>query len=119
MVSGTITRPRTLELLNALRKAGSKSKAKIWNDLAYRIRKPSRVKKPVNVGKLSKLYNGKMLVVISKVLADGFVDKKIELACFAINNRAREKIEAKGGKVISLEELIKVNPEGSNLIIIK
>jgi large subunit ribosomal protein L18e len=118
MMKGTITRPRTLELLNTLRKAAGKNKAGIWLDLAERLRKPVRTKKPVNLSKLNRLYAGKILVVPSKVLAEGLLEKKIEVAAFSFSGKAREKIKGKNGVAYSIEELIEKNPKGSNLVII-
>jgi len=118
MIEGTITRPSTLKLLNALRKTANKNKARIWLDLAERIRKPVRVKKPVNLSKLNRLYDNKVLVVPSKVLASGALEKKIEIAAFALSEKARKKIIDKKGTVYSFYELMEKNPKGSNLVIV-
>lgn len=116
---GTITRQSTLKTLNELRKLSGKQKAGIWADLAERIAKPRRNRKGINLFRLEKLFDGKIMIVPDKVLGAGKVSKPIEVACLSISEKARQGIIDAKGKVYSLNELIQKNPEGKNLVIVK
>ncbi|MHA1300429.1 MAG: hypothetical protein ACTSO9_13500 [Candidatus Helarchaeota archaeon] len=54
----------------------------------------------------------------SQVLALGTLDKKILLAAYSFSNDCEEKIKKVKGECISIQELIKRNPEGKNVKII-
>jgi large subunit ribosomal protein L18e len=49
------------------------------------------------------------------VLSEGELTKKLTIAAWRFSAKAKQKIEKAGGRVISIEELIKENPKGSNV----
>lgn len=55
------------------------------------------------------------MVVPGKVLANGAVEDKLQVAALAFSAKARTKIETRGGKCLSLEELMQVNPTGKDV----
>lgn len=57
-------------------------------------------------------------MIPGKVLSSGSLTKKITVAAWAFSEKAKEKIQKAGGECISIEELIKRNPKGSNIRII-
>ena len=58
------------------------------------------------------------MVVPGKVLSDGVVADKLQVAAFTFSSQARAKIEAQGGKCFTLEELMENNPTGKNVKLI-
>lgn len=58
------------------------------------------------------------VVVPGKVLAAGEIDHPIIIAALSFSEKAEEKIRAAHGKCLSLKDLVKKNPEGSNVKII-
>jgi len=57
-------------------------------------------------------------VVPGKVIGTGKIDHPITVAAFSFSEKAKEKIKVARGKAISLLQLIKKNPKGSNVKII-
>ncbi|MBI5051442.1 50S ribosomal protein L18e [Candidatus Micrarchaeota archaeon] len=98
-----------------------KSKQKgLWKKVAYELNKPRRKRVEVNISKLD-VYSkdGSTILVPGKILGSGTTSKKLEVAAFSYSLLAKQLIEAKGGKLHSIEDLLKSNPEGKNVIIIK
>lgn len=114
------TNPEAQNLINFLHVQARINKTKIWKSVANYLSKTKRSKIAVNVGKLVKLTTeGETVVVPGKVLGSGLIDHRLFVAAFNFSPKARNKIEATGGKCISLYELIKKNPKGSNIKIIR
>ena len=114
------TNPEAQNLINFLHVQARTNKTKIWKSVANYLSKTKRSKIAVNVGKLVKLTSdGETVVVPGKVLGSGLIDHRLFVAASNFSPKARNKIEAAGGKCISLYELIKKNPKGSNIKIIR
>lgn len=58
------------------------------------------------------------MVVPGKVLGAGKMDHPIHVAAFAFSDQARQKILKAKGKCLSILELAKKNPKGTNVKII-
>jgi large subunit ribosomal protein L18e len=87
--------------------------------LYERLQSPRRQRVTVNIIDLIKHYQkGRILVVPGKVLADGAIDAKLQVAALEFSSNARLKIETSGGKCLSLAELMEVNPTGKNVLMI-
>ncbi len=111
--------PRLRALIDVLLEASAKNKAKIWKDVAERLAKSSNMRAEVNVDKIDKFVkNGEIALVPGKVLGRGEISKSVTVAALNFSKSAKEKIERIGGKCISIEELIKINPKGSNVRIL-
>lgn len=105
------------ELCLNLEKLAKKENAKIWKRVASELQKPARSKKPVNILKINKCTKeGETALVIGKVLSEGELTKKINIASFNFSTLAKEKL---GKSAITIEELIKKNPKGNKVRIIK
>jgi large subunit ribosomal protein L18e len=114
------TNPETQSLINFLQVQARKNKIKIWRTLANYLIKSKRSRIAVNIGKLVRLTSeGENVVVPGKVLGSGLIDHKIFIAASNFSPRARNKIEVAGGKCMDFYELVKKNPKGSNIKIIR
>ncbi len=105
-----------------LEKKGKKEGKNVWKELARRIMRPSRKKAEVNVYKLDMLAGkneGKIFVVPGKVLSKGSIAHKIEVACLACSEKARQKIMGAKGKVMTLNQLIEESPGADKMVIIE
>ncbi len=112
------TNPITKKLVAELRTLSTKEKAKIWDRVADDLLKPSRTKRKVNIYRINKYAkDGETVLVPGKVLSDGNLSRKINVAAFQFSEKAIDKIN-KSGKAISLKELMKDNPKGKNVRII-
>ncbi len=113
------TNERLRMLIRFLRKAAKENKAKIWKYVAELLERPRRKRIVVNVGKLERLCNdGDQVVIPGKLLGDGVLTKKVIVAAYAFSKSAYEKVLRAGGKPISIPELVRMNPKGSNVKII-
>ncbi|MDH5806525.1 MAG: 50S ribosomal protein L18e [Candidatus Methanomethylicaceae archaeon] len=121
MVKRTLpTNPRTRRLIRLLRKASNIHKAKIWRALSEALCIPSRRRIVINIGKIDKLTKeGDCVVVAGKVLGFGNLSKKVDIAALSFSQTAKIKIIQSGGKALSLEELIAINPKGKNVKILR
>ncbi len=102
-----------------LRNAAKKTKAPIWKDLEKRVSGPRSNKSEVNVSMLAQSTKANEVVMIpGKVLGTGSLGHKLTVCAFGISEQAAKKVDQAGGKVITLEELIKKYPEGKGVRII-
>ncbi len=111
------TNTSTRKLCNELEQASNKNKAPIWKKVAYTISKPTRQRPEVNLYKVAKAATS-IVVVPGTVLAIGSVSKPVTVAAFKCSSKAREKIEAAKGKVITIQELLKSNPTGKDVTVL-
>lgn len=107
-------------LIIELEKLSSKQNNQVWKRTAELLNLPRRRHVTVNVSKLSKLHkDGEISLVPGKVLGDGEFESKLNVAAYEFSPRAKEKIEKNGGKAMYIGELIKQNPKGTNVRILR
>jgi large subunit ribosomal protein L18e len=106
------------ELIIELKKLSTKEKVNIWKRVAKDLEKPTRQRRKVNIFKIDK-YTRKdeTAIVPGKVLSEGELTKKITVAAWQFSDKAKEKIN-KVGKVVSIKDLMKINPKGKKVRII-
>lgn len=110
------TNPELKNLIESLKSKWLETKSAIWKDLAERLSKPTRRRIEVNIGKINRYAKeGETVVVPGVVLGTGDLNKKITIAAWRFSAAARKKIEESGSRPISIEELMKENPKGSNV----
>ncbi len=102
-------------LISDLKRLSIEKKVKIWKRLAEDLEKPSRSKRIINIYKLDRNTKDKELVVVpGKVLGTGSLGHAVDVAAFSFSEDAVKKIAEKG-KVLSIRDLMKSNPEGKNV----
>ena len=75
-----------------------------------------RNRREVNVHKIDKhTGEGDVVVVPGKVLGDGRLRHKVDVAAFCFTEGAEKKIKEAGGKTMSIIELVETNPKGSKI----
>ena len=110
------TNPRLIALIQKLKEESYKNNAKIWKDIARRLAKPARNRAEVNISKINRYTKeGDVIVVPGKVLGAGTISHIVTVAAFAFSKTAKQIIEEAGGKCITIEDLVKENPKGSNV----
>ncbi|MFQ6094606.1 MAG: 50S ribosomal protein L18e [Candidatus Bathyarchaeia archaeon] len=113
------TNPHLVELIRLLRKKARENNAPAWRDIAERLSKPRQRRTVVNISRLNRYTKeNDQVVVPGKVLGAGLIDHPVTVAAFAFSNEAREKISRAKGKCISIPDLIKINPSGTNVKIL-
>ncbi len=112
--------PALEPLIKELRRKSWEYKAKIWKDIAERLETPRRNRAEVNVGKIAKYTKpNDMVIVPGKVLGGGEINHPVIVAALSFSKKAREKIERVGGKCLKILDLVKINPKGSNVKIMR
>ena len=102
-----------------LRHAHKATGARIRRAVADELERPRRNRRVVNLSRINRYTKPNDVVVVpGKVLGMGTLDHPVTVAAFAFSKRAKELIEKAGGEAISIKELIKRNPKGSNVKII-
>ncbi len=97
---------------------GRKKKVNLWKRISFDLNKPTRERREVNITTINRtIKKGEIALVPGKVLSDGELTNKVTVAAFRFSEKARDKIN-KNGKAISIQELIKENPEGKKVRII-
>ncbi|MEM3672807.1 MAG: 50S ribosomal protein L18e [Candidatus Bathyarchaeia archaeon] len=113
------TNPELTKLIRLLKKQSKEKEANIWREIAEKLSKPRRKGIAVNLSHLNRYtQENETVVVPGKVLGAGKIDHSITVAAFAFSETAKEKIKAVKGKCLSVFELVKKNPKGSNVKII-
>lgn len=113
------TNPELIELIRFLRRQGRENKAEIWRDIAERLAKSRRKRIGVNLSRLNRHTQKKEIVVVpGKVLGAGEINHPITVAAFTFSEKAENKIKTAKGKCVSIFDLVKKNPKGSNVKII-
>jgi large subunit ribosomal protein L18e len=102
-----------------LERRGSGGKAPIWREAAGYLSSGTVTWPEVNVGHLARLGEVSAVFVPGKVLGTGSIDKKLNVGAFSFSASAKAKIEAAGGKALTIEEFVKEYPEGSGVALVR
>jgi len=79
-------------------------------ELGKKLSGPKRFYKKVNLNKLNKVKEDKVLVV-GKVLGDGEINKKIKISALSFSNSAKEKLKKAGCEMFTIKQAIEKNPK--------
>ncbi|MFQ5838215.1 MAG: 50S ribosomal protein L18e [Thermoplasmata archaeon] len=110
------TNPGLVALIGDLRQAARENDAPLWRDLARRLSRPNASWAEVNLSRLERYTSeGDVLVVPGKLLGSGRLSKPVKVAALKASRTAREKVEAAGGRVLDLRQLMEENPSGSGI----
>ncbi|HLC59420.1 MAG TPA: 50S ribosomal protein L18e [archaeon] len=104
------------ELIIGLRKQSKTENAPIWRDVAEKLGTPRRKRVEVNLSDIERNSEGKEVVLVpGVVLSNGHLVKPLTVAAWKFSKEAVKKIHDSKGKSITIEELMKENPKGSNV----
>jgi len=114
------TNPRLLTLITRLKETSRKNEATVWRDIADRLEAPSRNYAEVNISKISRFArSGETFIVPGKVLGTGVLTEPVVVAALNFSSSAAEKIEKARGTCLTIEELLKKNPKGNGVRILR
>lgn len=90
-----------------------------WRRVVYDLKKPSRQRRTVNVYKINRYArDGETILVPGKVLSVGELTKKVDVAAVNFSADAQRKIIHAKGKIFTIHDLLKQNPEGKKVRIL-
>jgi len=108
------------KLIRFLKKQARENQANIWSDVAEHLAKPSRQRVAVNLSRINRYTEKREKIVVpGKVLGTGTLDHPVTVAAFGASEKAKEKLAAAKGKYQSILELVKENPKGTRVKIIR
>ena len=110
------TNPHLQQVVRELREVSREADAPIWRDVAERLERTRKNGSEVNLSRLSRYAEkGEQIVVPGVLLATGEITTPLTVAAFRTSNAAQKKIEAAGGRAMTLLELAVQNPKGSGV----
>jgi large subunit ribosomal protein L18e len=93
-----------------------KTKRRIWKKISKKLSGPRSNRVEANLYRINKkTKNNEIIVVPGKILGVGDLDHKLTIACLSTSGSAKKKIETSGSKLISIGELLELNPKGENI----
>jgi large subunit ribosomal protein L18e len=102
-----------------LRNALKKNRVPIWKAVIKELSRSRSNRREVNIGQLDHVTKDKEVVIVpGKILGSGEISHKLTIWCFTISEVATRKILNAGGKILSLDSLIKKYPDGKGVRII-
>ncbi|MFC7046179.1 50S ribosomal protein L18e [Halobacteriaceae archaeon GCM10025711] len=114
------TSPRLSSVIAELKSAARVAGGDVWRDVADRLEKPRRTHAEVNLSRIERYAREEETVVVpGKVLGSGVLQKNITVAAVDFSSTAKTKIQQADGEVLSIEQLVDQNPEGSNVRVIR
>jgi large subunit ribosomal protein L18e len=116
----TSSNPNLRSTVVLLERAGKQWKAPIWAQASQILGGHSSARVEVNIGRISRLVEEKQVVLVpGKVLGYGIIDKKITIGAYSFSSSARNKIASIGGKVLTVEDLVKEFPDGRGIKLVE
>jgi large subunit ribosomal protein L18e len=114
------TNPRLLALIDELKAVSRDNQVNIWQDIAARLETSSKNYAEVNLSKISRYAaDGETILVPGKVLGDGILEASVRVAALNFSQSASDKIRGASGECLSIEQLIRDNPKGSKIRILR
>ncbi|MHA1148201.1 MAG: 50S ribosomal protein L18e [Promethearchaeota archaeon] len=93
-----------------------KTKIRIWRKISKKLSGPRKTRIETNLYRINKkTKDGDTIVVPGKVLGIGELEHRITIACLDSSKSVNKKIESSGSKIITIEELLELNPRGTNV----
>ncbi len=93
--------------------------SRFWKRIVQDLKKPTRQRRVVNVYKIDKFAKeGETIIVPGKVLSVGELSKKVDVAALQFSEGAKQKILDAQGKILTISELFKQNPDGKKIKIL-
>ena len=116
MAKTSKTNPHLQDVLRELREVSREAGGIVWRDVADRLERSRKNWSEVNLSRIDRYASkGEQIVVPGVLLATGEISTPVTVAAFRASATARKKVEAAGGRAISLLELAVQNPKGSGI----
>lgn len=113
------TNPNLQQLIRDLKKLSAEKQVNLWKRIAKDLQRSTRIRRKVNLYKVEKyLKEGETAVIPGKLLSLGSLTRKVEIAAYQASQQAIGKIQKAGSKFITLQDLMKKNPQGKKVRII-
>ncbi|MBL20488.1 MAG: 50S ribosomal protein L18e [Euryarchaeota archaeon] len=113
------TNKALITLIGDLKAQSRSTGAALWRDVANRLESSRSNWAEPNLSRLSRTASENETVLVpGKLLGSGDVAGSPNVAAYSVSASARSKIEAAGGRVMSIRDLMEDNPNGTGVRII-
>ena len=120
MKSRIKSNPRLVNLISLLKTTSREHGVSLWRDIATKIEASSSRYAEVNLSKINRYANdGEIILVPGKVLGGGMIETSVKVAALNFSQSATDKITGAKGQCMSIEELLKEHPKGSQIRILR
>jgi large subunit ribosomal protein L18e len=120
MIKFTKTNPNKEIIVASLKEKSYTEDAAIWKDVAKRLERPTRKSAEVNISDINRYTSPDEIVLVpGKVLGNGTLDHKVNVAAMSFSKSAEEKIATAGGECMDILEVVEKNPKGSGIRIME
>ena len=113
------TNQALIALIGDLKDQSRSTGSALWRDVALRLEKSRSNWAEPNLSRLSRYAAEEDVVLVpGKLLGSGDVAGKPSVAAYSVSIGARSKIEAAGGRVLTIRQLMNENPDGRGVRIL-
>ena len=113
------TNQSLIALIGDLKEQSRSTGSALWRDVALRLESSRSNWAEPNLSRLSRYAsNDDMVLVPGKLLGSGDIEGQHSVAAYSVSAGARTKIEGEGGRVLTIRELMKENPDGKGVRIL-
>ncbi|MFH1229222.1 MAG: 50S ribosomal protein L18e [Candidatus Aenigmatarchaeota archaeon] len=113
------TNPILKGMIEDIRNRGYREKIPFLIKLADEMEKPRRIRAEADLSKLNRVCKENETIVIpGKLLSSGILKKKLRVAAASFSMSSIEGIRKAGGVTMTIEELVKENPKGTDVRIV-
>ncbi|MFL2954257.1 MAG: 50S ribosomal protein L18e [Candidatus Thalassarchaeaceae archaeon] len=113
------TNDALIALIGDLKAQSRSTGAALWRDVALRLEASRSNWAEPNLSRLSRTAGGdETILVPGKLLGSGDITGSPSVAAYSVSAGARSKIEAAGGRVMSIRDLMNDNPNGKGVRIL-
>jgi len=115
-----VVNPQLKELIAELERMARQHDAQIWSRVAELLSRSKRSRVIVNVAELMRnTAEGEKIVIPGKVLGAGTSRHGLTVAAFRFSPQAKQKLEKADCKCISIRDLLKENPHGTGVRLLR
>ena len=108
-----------VSLIGDLKEQSRSSGTALWRDIAGRLESSRKNWAEPNLSHSSRDSGRKETILVpGKVLGSGSLSGSQTVAAFSFSDGAKSKIEASGGRTMSIRELMEENPKGKGVRIL-
>jgi large subunit ribosomal protein L18e len=109
-------------LIKIYRFLARKTKSKFNTAVLKRLFTSRSHQSPISISRLARFSNeGKILVIVGKILNDerNLFTPKMSICALKFSTSARKRILENGGKIITFDQLAKINPTGKDTLLLR
>ena len=108
-----------VSLIGDLKEQSRSTGTAIWRDIAGRLESSRKNWAEPNLSHISRHSEKKETILVpGKVLGSGSLSGSQTVAAFSFSEGAKSKIEASGGRTMSIRQLMEENPKGKGVRIL-